>query len=50
MKKRNLQKNNLGLEKFTISKINNQKSLFGGSETNGNTTDKILRTLRPTKK
>ena len=41
----------LGLEKFTVSKINNQRMIFGGSADDGSATvrPQSLKT-RPTKK
>jgi hypothetical protein len=39
----------LGLEKFTVSKINNQRRIFGGDEGSATVRPKTLKT-RPTKK
>ena len=42
-------KTKLGLEKFTVSKINNQRRIFGGDEGSATVRPKSLKT-RPTKK
>jgi len=39
----------LGLEKFTVSKINNQRMIFGGNDGSSTIRPKTLKT-RPTKK
>jgi len=40
----------LGLEKFTVSKINNQRRIFGGSTDGGATVRPSSQKTRPTKK
>lgn len=42
-------KTKLGLEKFTISKINNQRRIFGGDDGSATIRPKSLKT-RPTRK